>query len=163
MTWVPGASMQALATQGLVSVSPMPVRPLSAWTSTTRLSWAEEFASTLYSGTRRMWQSMPVTFMESCPSHVEACLHDAGTGRFAGALHAAWLGPKSAWDGGRNVQRASPSGMPMHASCSEGPERRIRRQERRNCLPLEPREGNSLNEVLLGEEEDDDDRKHGKG
>ena len=41
MLWVPGASMQARAIHGLTSVSPMPTRPSSVWTSTTMSSCAE--------------------------------------------------------------------------------------------------------------------------
>ena len=43
--WVPGASIMARATQGLVSVSPMPTCPSSVWIFTTRSSCAEEQAS----------------------------------------------------------------------------------------------------------------------
>ena len=42
MVWVPGASMQVLAIQGLASHSPIPVTPWSVWMATIRLSWAEE-------------------------------------------------------------------------------------------------------------------------
>ena len=45
MMWVPGASIMALATQGLVSVSPMPTWPESVWILTTMLSCADEQAS----------------------------------------------------------------------------------------------------------------------
>ena len=45
MMCVPPPSMQARATHGLVSVSPMPVMPSSVCISTTRLSCADEQAS----------------------------------------------------------------------------------------------------------------------
>ncbi len=43
--WVPGASIMARATQGLVSVSPTPNSPSSVWIFTTRSSCAELQAS----------------------------------------------------------------------------------------------------------------------
>src|SRR5437764_8898950 len=60
MVWVPGASMQALAIDGLASHSPVPETPRSVWMATTRLSWADEVKRESKSGASSTWQSIPV-------------------------------------------------------------------------------------------------------
>ena len=62
MVWVPGASMQALAIQGLASHSPTPKTPPSVRMTTTKLSCAEEVKLGSKSGARRTWHSTSVIF-----------------------------------------------------------------------------------------------------
>ena len=63
IVWLPGDSTAALASQGPVSVSPMPVMPSSVWTSTTTSSCDEDVASSRKSGATSTIHSTSVIFI----------------------------------------------------------------------------------------------------